>query len=236
MRATRPGAAARLRRDWPYLVLAGLVTALVLLVLWFAGRALLIVGAAVLVATVLYAASDGLARLTGLGRRWCLAIVGLALVGAAAVAAWLAAPELACQAQELAGRARELWGDLRQRIDDFALGHWALEQLDQQTSGGWAGGDSGGALGEVGAAAERAFSVAGSVVAGLTEVDIILILGLYLAIDPGLYLRGFLRLLPSARQPRARAILLEMAHTLRDRLLGQLVAMATVGALTGVGL
>jgi predicted PurR-regulated permease PerM len=225
----------RLRRDWPYLVLAGLVTALALLVLWFAGRALLIVGAAVLVATVLHAASDGLARLTGLGRRWCLALVCLALVGAAAVAAWLSAPELARQAQELAGRARELWDDLRQRIDDFALGRRALEQLDRQTSGG-AGGGGGGALGEVGAAAERAFSVAGSVVAGLTELGIILILGLYLAIDPGLYLRGFLRLLPLARRPRARVILLEMAHTLRDWLLGQLVAMATVGALTGMGL
>ena len=229
---TRLEAATRLYRDWPHLVVAGLV----LLVLWFAGRALLIVGAAVLVATVLYAASDGLARLTGLGRRWCLAIVCLALVGAATVAAWLAAPELARQAQELAGRARELWGDLRQRIDDFALGRRALEQLDKQTSGGGAGGSSGGALGEVGAAAERAFSVAGSVVAGLTELGIILILGLYLAIDPGLYLRGFLRLLPLARRPRARAILLEMAHTLRDWLLGQLVAMATVGALTGMGL
>src|SRR5829696_8133476 len=48
--ATRLEAATRLYRDWPHLVVAGLV----LLVLWFAGRALLIVGAAVLVATVLY--------------------------------------------------------------------------------------------------------------------------------------------------------------------------------------
>jgi predicted PurR-regulated permease PerM len=152
------------------------------------------------------------------------------------VAVWLAAPELARQAQELAGRAREFWGDFRQRIDDFALGRRALEQLDKQTSSGGAGSSSGGALGEVGTAAERAFSVAGSVIAGLTELGIILILGLYLAIDPGLYLRGFLRLLPLARRPRARVILLEMAHTLRDWLLGQLVAMATVGALTGMGL
>src|SRR5215218_6312435 len=103
----------QLRRDWPYLVAAGLATALALLVLWFAGRALLILGAAVLVATVLHAASDGLARLTGVGRRWCLALVCLALLGAAAAAVWVAAPELARQAQDLAGRARGLWGDLR---------------------------------------------------------------------------------------------------------------------------
>lgn len=232
---TAAPAGERLRRDWPYLVVAGLATAVALLVLWYASRALLILGAGILVATILYAASDGLARLTGLGRRWCLAIVCLVGLAAAVAGGWVAAAEVTRQAGDLAGRARELWGEVSQRVDDFALGRRALEQLEQEAGGqGTAGGS--GPMGEVGQAAERAFSVAGSVVAGLTEIGIILILGLYLAIDPELYLRGILRLVPPARRPRTREILLEMARTLREWLLGQLVAMAMVGVATGVGL
>lgn len=230
-------AGERLRRDWPYLVAAGLAIALALVVLWYAGRALLIVGAAVLVATILHAASDGLARLTGLGRRWCLALVCVVLLAAALAGGWIAAADVARQAGELAGRARELWGAVSQRIDDFALGREALEQIQQGAAGGGqAGAGGGGPLGGIGQAAERAFSVAGSVFVGLTEIGIILILGLYLAIDPEVYLRGFLTLLPPARRSRAREIVLEMGHTLREWLVGQLAAMTVVGVLTGVGL
>jgi predicted PurR-regulated permease PerM len=126
-----PTGGGRLRRDWPYIVAAGLVTAFALVVLWLAGRALLLVGTAILAATILYAASDGLARLTGLGRRWCLALVCLALLGAAAAAVWTVAPELVRQAGDLAGRGRELWGEFSRRIDDFALGRKALEEIQQ---------------------------------------------------------------------------------------------------------
>jgi predicted PurR-regulated permease PerM len=178
-----------------------------------------------------------LARLTNLGRRWCLALVCLALLATAAGAVWSVAPELARQAGDLAGRARELWGDFSRRIDDFALGRQALEQIERQAGdAGQGGGGSGGVLGGVGQAAQQAFSIAGSAAVGLAELGIVLILGLYLAIDPELYLRGVLRLMPPARRPRAREILVEMGRTLRAWLTGQLVAMTAVGVVTGVGL
>jgi len=58
-----PPPGERLRQGWPYLVLAGLATALVLLTLWLAGRAFLLLGAALLIATLLHAAGEGLERI-----------------------------------------------------------------------------------------------------------------------------------------------------------------------------
>jgi predicted PurR-regulated permease PerM len=84
--------------------------------------------------------------------------------------------------------------------------------------------------------AQQALSFASAAVGGLTNLLIVLIVGLYLAVEPGVYLRGFLRLVPPRRRPRTREILLAVAHALRQWLLGQLLAMAVIGLASGLGL
>jgi predicted PurR-regulated permease PerM len=96
----------RLRQGWPYVALAGVVAALVLAFLWYAGSTLLLVGAAILVAFLLDAGARGVARLTGLSRRWGLALVCLALVAAVAVLGVSVVPDLAEQARDLVGTVR----------------------------------------------------------------------------------------------------------------------------------
>lgn len=223
-----PPVRERLRRDWPYLVAAGLATAIVLIVLWLAGRTLLLLGAGILVATALHGASSALARLTGLGRTWCLALVCLVLLAAAVAAALLALPEIAPQVTALLDRMRQAWGEFSRRVDDFALGRQALRELEDQAAGQGASG--------LGQAVQQVVGFASATVASMAELGIVLVLGLYLAIDPELYLRGMLRLLPPARRGRARAILLEIGRTLHEWLVGQLIAMTMVGAVTGLGL
>jgi predicted PurR-regulated permease PerM len=218
----------RLRRDWPYLVAAGLVTAVVLLVLWFAGRTLLLLGAGILVATALHGASSGLARLTGIGRRWCLALVCLVLLAAVIAAAYFAVPEIAPQVTDLLGRIRDAWGEFSRRVDDFALGREALQQLEDQAASQGASG--------LGQAVQHVVGFAAATATGITELGIVFVLGLYLAIDPDVYVRGMLRLLPQARRGRAREILQEIGRTLQEWLVGQLVAMTMVGVVTGLGL
>lgn len=218
----------RLRQGWPYLVLASLITAAILAVLWFAGRALLLLGAAMLVAAILHAASAGLSRLTGIGRRVCLLVVCLLIVAAVVVAAWLAAPSLMSQAREFATTVQNAWTDLVARLREFSLGREALERLqNQQQQGGGMPGTS---------IVSQVFSAASVTFTSLTEFLLVLILGIYLAVEPGTYLRGLLHLVPPKRRERVRDILLEIAHTLRDWLLGQLVAMTIVGVATTLGL
>lgn len=68
-----------------------------------------------------------------------------------------------------------------------------------------------------------------SVAAGLV---LILFLAIYLAIDPGLYRRGMLRLVPQRTRAKADNTLIAIAGTLRKWLVTQLIAMVVIGLVT----
>jgi len=68
-----------------------------------------------------------------------------------------------------------------------------------------------------------------AVVAGLV---LILFLAIYLAVDPSLYRRGLLRLVPRRTRPRADKMLSAIASTLRKWLVTQLIAMLVIGVVT----
>jgi predicted PurR-regulated permease PerM len=60
--------------------------------------------------------------------------------------------------------------------------------------------------------------------------------GLYLAAEPELYRKGVLHLVPKKKRERAQEVLNTVGYTLRWWLLGQLVAMSFVFALSWAGL
>lgn len=223
-----PSGGGWLRRDVPWLIVAALATAGVLLVVWFAGRALLLVGAAVLVAVLLHAASAGLARLTRLGRRLSLLLILLVALAAIGTGIWTAASDLTVQVQELAGQLQDAWSRLAERLRSFTAGRQALDQLQspQALPGS----------GMLGGLTERIVGAASVTIGGLADLLIVLVLGIYFAVEPEAYLRGFLSLVPPPRRERARAILVQAAATLHDWLLGQLFAMTLIGTLSSLGL
>ena len=70
-----------------------------------------------------------------------------------------------------------------------------------------------------------------TVVAGLL---LVLFLTIYIAVDPGLYRRGMLLLVPRDNRERADLILGAIATTLRRWLVTQLIAMVVIGVVTTV--
>ncbi len=68
------------------------------------------------------------------------------------------------------------------------------------------------------------------------KVLVVLAAGIYLALNPGLYLNGMLKLLPPDCQGEARETLEVLGQALKLWLFGQLAAMAVVGTLVTVGL
>jgi predicted PurR-regulated permease PerM len=70
----------------------------------------------------------------------------------------------------------------------------------------------------------------------ITNLAIVIIIGIYLAASPGLYVRGFCRLFPQPRRDRAQQVLGAIGRTLRWWMIGQLVSMSVVGVLTYLGL
>ncbi|WP_240611505.1 AI-2E family transporter [Roseovarius nitratireducens] len=65
---------------------------------------------------------------------------------------------------------------------------------------------------------------------------IVLFIGLFGALDPDLYRRGVLGLVTTSLRPRACEVMDKVGDTMRSWLIAQLIAMALVGVLTGLGM
>ncbi|MGI8619923.1 MAG: AI-2E family transporter [Gemmatimonadaceae bacterium] len=74
--------------------------------------------------------------------------------------------------------------------------------------------------------------VLGSTVAVVAGLLLVLFVTIYVAVDPGMYQRGALRLLPPRNRERAAIVLGAIGATLRKWLVTQLIAMIVIGVVT----
>ena len=88
------------------------------------------------------------------------------------------------------------------------------------------------ALGSVG----RVTSWVGTAIGAITSMFMILILGLFIAMDPGTYSRGLQWMVPVDLRPEFARTLVKMGATLRRLLAGRLLGMAVEGVASGIAL
>ena len=89
---------------------------------------------------------------------------------------------------------------------------------------------------EAGGIVGGALPLLNTLVGGLFGVFVVLASGLFLAIDPDLYRRGFVKLLPRAHRPQVNAALGELAHALRGWMVGTGISMTIIGVASTLGL
>jgi predicted PurR-regulated permease PerM len=173
---------------------------------------------------------DGLARLlsrhTPLPR---IASVGVVLVVATAIvgaAGWFLGPRIADQGGELAERLPETMTAVEAWLRQFGWGTAVAEQMPDSASEAMPEDAPIGAV-------TTAFS---TILGALTNVLIILFVGIYGALNPSLYVDAVVRLVPKPHRPRAEEVIAAIGSGLRRWLLGRIASMAVVGALTAVGL
>ncbi len=65
---------------------------------------------------------------------------------------------------------------------------------------------------------------------------LVVFVAIFVAVDPGLYRRGLVSLVPIGKRDRANEILDELGEKLRWWFIGQLFSMAVVGVSTAIGL
>ncbi|HEY5060392.1 MAG TPA: AI-2E family transporter, partial [Gemmatimonadaceae bacterium] len=87
-----------------------------------------------------------------------------------------------------------------------------------------------------GGATRYVFPFIHSTIEVITGLLIITFLSIYIAVDPGMYRRGILLLIPPNRRGRARDVLAAISAVLRRWLVTQLIAMVTLGVITTVAL
>lgn len=216
------GQRSDLRQDGFVALLKVLAVVIALLVLWRLQTVMLLVFGAALIAILLQSATQFLSDHTGIGYRPGLAITIVLILLVFGGFFLLLGNQIATEIADVATRLP----DLIARMEDFfgiqSIETWVTTRLEEgMQQGSVVSGLSGISL----------FIANGAIGLGLVLVG-----GVFLAMNPSLYQRGFLAILPQDRRDRARETLVEIGTTLRMWLVGQLVAMISIGVLTTSGL
>ena len=181
----------------------------------FLAQPLLLIFAGIVLASMLDGGTRLLGRVLPIGRGWRLAIVTVAVVAFIVWVFYFAGTELTGQAERL----REVitaqvnkvlaWGNGLGIVQGGA----GVQQL---------GGQIMGSLGRLGSAVSSALGVLASTV-------MILVIGIFIAVEPRLYQRGVAWMLPLGSRERFYSTAENMGFTLRRLMAGRLVGMAVEG-------
>ncbi|MFB0610876.1 AI-2E family transporter [Aurantiacibacter poecillastricola] len=193
------------------------VVGLVVLAIYISQSLLVIFGAMVFAALV-----DGGARLLGrwlsIGRGWRIAIV---LLGATAFLVWLAffaGSQISQQAAAFPSivetQASRIFAWMREQ--GFEISMDTVQSMATQAASGFG----------------TVTSALTGLLGGLTTLLLIVIIGIYVVIEPRLYERGVAWMLPSARRDQFYNTASRMGYTMRRLLFGRLVGMVFEGIFT----
>lgn len=197
------------------LLLAGLVyvawTVAPLLILGFGG---------LLLAVLLRAGGEAVARALPLSPRWGVVLVVVTTAAVVVALAWLFGSMVLGQLGDLASTLDTSFDRVRRFAESHGLGHLVPS------------GENGVSVG-LASQAMTALGTAGNILAG---VLVILFVALYLAVSPEVYRRGALLLIPPRHHERAREVMGAVGTALLRWMLGQLVSMVTIGILVTAAL
>ena len=196
-----------------------IVAALVVLgvAVWALTDILLLAFAAVLFALILRAIAEPIAKRTGMSDGAALAVAGSVVVALVAGVVLLLGPLIAPQLEYLIER---LPGALKNLADEWRLGS-AADLLRGSSIGNLVAG---------------ALAWSTAILGAVASLLVVFFAGVYIAVNPGLYRDGLLKLFPPSWQPQVGAALSDAGKALQNWLGGQLMAMLLVGVLTGLGM
>lgn len=235
-------------------VAISLGTAAGLFFVWNTSGSLFLIFTGLLFAVVLDAATQGLGRVLPIARRWRLALVCLSLLILAVLGVSLGGYTIAQQADELFATVQRQLSTLRQEVEVMkgtGIAEPDPAQGEQKRPAGSeaASGKSSDESGESGfitvvrsffpnasVLLRSATTALGGVAGVLGNLAVIVFLGLYVAADPPTYRSGTLLLFPPQRRERVGQVLDELVATLRWWVIGQLVSMVVITAMTYVAL
>lgn len=202
-------------------ILIAIALVAVAALLWRIRDALVIAFGGIVFATMLRAFARPLQRHAKLPERWSVAVVLLLLVVAVGLLTWLFGARLAAQVEEFRDRLPAAVEQVTRFAEKTPMGRSVMDTLRQSMDGD---------------AMSRLGTIMSATVAGLANLLIIVFAGAYFAFDPRLYRRGALRLVPPARRAQVDGALQDAGGALSKWLVAQLIVMASVGVLTGIGL
>jgi predicted PurR-regulated permease PerM len=212
------------------LIIIGLITLVLLLVvfLMYVFEVVLLLFGAILIAIFLHGLASLLHRYLPVSEGMSILLTSVLLIGGLTLSIWLLAPSVADQGANLRIKLPIAVQDVSNYLSTFNLGRLILEQMPTgseiiervSNSNVWA----------------RVGGFFSSTVAIITNIALMLLLSIYLAVEPRTYVRGFTKLFPKNRRSRALEILYKIGENLQWWLIGKGVSMLFIGVLTWIGL
>lgn len=194
------------------------------LLLWQLRSLIILVFGAVLFAVILRIIANPLKRRLGLPDWAALLAAVLFVFGLFAAAFALFGAEVYRQAQSLQQTLPQAWEVLQARLESWGLAGPLTQWLESLRSG-----PDGGVLSSVS-------GILMSVGGAITDTVLVIVGGIFLAIDPPLYRRGLAKLVPEPARSRLHEAFEDCWRALRLWLLARLLTMVAVGVITGIGL
>lgn len=196
------------------LIVAGIVALVALL--WALSEIFLLVFGSVLLAVSLRLVATWFAAHTGMRKNWSLVLAGMAILGLLAAAFFLFGAQLRGQLDLLVSQLQSVKETTAQYLNAASM-----KDLMSTTS--------------LGALFARALSWGTTAVAIVAGLLLVIVGGVYMAIDPEVYRNGLIKLFPPAWHHQIRLTLDDAGAALRLWLAAQVLAMMMVGLLIGIG-
>jgi predicted PurR-regulated permease PerM len=204
------------------------LTLLLLCLLYFTFDVILLIFAAVLIAIFLRGLADILGRFINLSEGWLVLIVSLTLVAVLAGAIALLAPDVTDQMRHLREELPRSAQQASNYISQFGWGRTLIDQLPSVDD-----------VRQNISAASLLSGVGGffsSTIGAVGNFFIVILLAIYLAAEPYLYIHGLVKLFPKSGRHRVTQVITAVGETLRWWLIGKVASMIFIGLLTWVGL
>lgn len=194
--------------------------ALTAFLFWQAGEIFLLVFAGILLAVFLQTFGRIISKRLRISYPIALIVLILSLILISIVLWKLSAPILAKQAALLIQELPKAFSYLQAQIDHY------IPFSEEAVKTTFANFDI----------LQHITNIFSSTMGAITGIIVFLFVGIYLAFDSSLYIRGFLKLFPPGKRVITDRVLSSCGETLRSWLFGQLIAMATLGTATFIGL
>lgn len=212
------------------LIVCGIVT-LIVLSLWFVINVfdvVLLAFGAVLLAVFLHGLAANLRPYTRLSESNSVLVVSALLILVLGLAVWLLAPSVSEQVKNLRQDLPDSIRKASEYISNFGWGRTLLEQLPSSDELFTNAADY--------SLWTKVGSYFSTTLGALANIALMLLLAIYLAIEPKLYVNGLTKLFPIAYRGKVREILGEIGETLSWWLVGKGASMLFIGVLTWIGL
>lgn len=201
----------------------------------------LLIFGAILFAVLLRAGTNFLKEKANVPDGLGVAISTLVFVGVLVGIIILIIPRVSEQVQEMRERIPQAIEDVRSDLMQYEWGRVLIENIEgdaaaQQEEGENGEGGDGGMLPDTGQLMERAGGFFSSTLGVISDFLILLVLGIFFAVSPRLYVQGVVVLVSPRFRPRLESVMYKLYFVLKSWLLGKFITMLFVGIGSAVGL